>query len=67
MPIQVQPSTTWPDQERGPGAILRDEEEPKLHQSQDPPGRLRLQALRGQGLQGFLDRRCRRWSLAANP
>jgi hypothetical protein len=50
MPIQVQPSTTWPDQERGPGAILRDEEEPKLHQSQDPPGRLRLQALRGQGL-----------------
>jgi hypothetical protein len=67
MPFQFQPSTTWPDKNQGPGAILRDEEEPKLPQSQDPPGRLRLQALRGQGLQGLLDRRRRRLSSAANP
>jgi hypothetical protein len=66
MPSQIQPRTTWPDQGRGPGAILRDGGKPKLRQSQDPPGRLRLQALRGQGLQGFLDRRHRRWSSAAN-
>jgi hypothetical protein len=56
MPIQDQPSTTWPDQERDHGAILRDEGEPMLRQSQGPPGHLRLQALRGQGLQGLLDR-----------
>jgi hypothetical protein len=42
MPIQFQPSTTWPDQKQGPGAILHNEEEPKLRQSQDPLGRLRL-------------------------
>jgi hypothetical protein len=66
MPIQNQPRTTWPDQERGLGASLRDEGEPKLHQSQGPPGRLRLQVLRGQGLQEFLARRRHRLSSAAN-
>jgi hypothetical protein len=38
--IQVQPKTTQSDRGRSPGAILRDEEEPELHQSQDPPGHL---------------------------
>jgi hypothetical protein len=46
MPIKFQLSATWPDQKRDPGAFLRDEEEPKLRQSQDPTGRLRPQALR---------------------
>jgi hypothetical protein len=67
MPIQVQPRTTLSHQGRGPGAILRDEGEPELRQSQDPSDHLRPQVLRGQGLQGFLDRRRRRLSSAANP
>jgi hypothetical protein len=66
MPIQFQPSITWPDQKWGPGAILRDEEEPKLRQLQDPAARLRLQVLRGQGLQGLLDRWRRCLFSAAN-
>jgi hypothetical protein len=31
--IKFQPSASWPDQKRGPGAFLRDEEEPELRQS----------------------------------
>jgi hypothetical protein len=46
MPIQVQPRTTQSDRRRSLGAIFRDEEELELRQSQDPPGHLRLQALR---------------------
>jgi hypothetical protein len=64
--IQVQPRTTWSDRGWSPGAIPRDEEEPELRQSQDPPGHLRLQALREQGLWGFLGLRRRRSSSAAN-
>jgi hypothetical protein len=64
--IQVQPRITQSDRGRSPGAILRDEEEPELCQSQDPPGYLRLQVLRGQGLRGFLGRRRRRSSSAAS-
>jgi hypothetical protein len=64
--IQVQPKTTQSDRGQSPGAILRDEEEPELHQSQDPPGHLRLQALRGYGLRGFLGRRRRRSSSVAS-
>jgi hypothetical protein len=64
--IQVQPRTTQLDRGRNPGAILRDKEEPELFQSQDPPGHLRLQALRRQGLRGFLGRQRRRSSSAAS-
>jgi hypothetical protein len=64
--IQVQPRTTRSDRGRSPGAILRDEEEPELRKSQDPPGHLRHQTLRGQGLRGFLGRRRHCSSSAAN-
>jgi hypothetical protein len=66
MPIKFQPSATWSDQKQGPGAFLRDEEEPELRQSQDPTGLLRPQPFREQGLQGLLVRWRRRLSFAAN-
>jgi hypothetical protein len=64
--VRVQPRTKRLDQGRSPGAIPRDEEEPELRQSQDPPSHLRHQTLHGQGLRGFLRRQRHRSSSVAS-